>query len=105
MVMISENEKQNLKHELAGCLKTEKEVRRIVIFGSFLNSPDPHDIDVAVFQDSDDQYLALAMKYRKRTRDIARIISLDIIPIRSDASSGFLMDEIQQGEVIYERRN
>jgi predicted nucleotidyltransferase len=105
MAMISENEKQNLKRELAGCLKTEKEVRRIVIFGSFLSSPDPHDIDIAVFQDSDDQYLALAMKYRKRTRDIARIIPLDIIPIRNDASSGFLMDEIQQGEVIYERRN
>jgi predicted nucleotidyltransferase len=105
MAMISENEKQNLKRELAGCLKTEKEVRRIVIFGSFLNSPDPHDIDIAVFQDSGDQYLTLAMKYRKRTRDIARIIPLDIIPIRNDASSGFLMDEIQQGEVIYERRN
>ena len=105
MAMISENEKQNLKCELAGCLKTEKEIRRIVIFGSFLNSPDPHDIDVAVFQDSDDQYLTLAMKYRKRTRDIARIIPLDIIPIRNDASSSFLMDEIQQGEVIYERRN
>src|SRR4030042_776766 len=103
--MISENEKQNLKRELAGCLKTEKEIRRIVIFGSFLNSPYPHDIDVAVFQDSTDQYLTLAMKYRKRTRDIARVIPLDIIPIRNDASSGFLMDEIKQGEIIYERRN
>ncbi|MGD0077850.1 MAG: nucleotidyltransferase domain-containing protein, partial [Sedimentisphaerales bacterium] len=64
--MISENEKQNLKRELVGCLQTEKEIRRIVIFGSFLNSSDPHDIDVAVFQDSDDQYLTLALKYRKR---------------------------------------
>ncbi|MGA2093652.1 MAG: nucleotidyltransferase domain-containing protein, partial [Sedimentisphaerales bacterium] len=62
--MISENEKQNLKRELVGCLRTEKEIRRIVIFGSFLNSSDPHDIDVAVFQDSDDQYLTLALKYR-----------------------------------------
>lgn len=103
--MISENEKQDIKRELIGCLRSEKEVRRIVIFGSFLNSSDPNDIDVAVFQDSNDQYLTLAMKYRKRTRNIARIISLDIIPIRSDASSGFLMDEIRQGEVIYERRN
>ena len=103
--MISENEKQNLKRELVSCLKTEKEIRRIIIFGSFLNSSDPHDLDVAVFQDSSEQYLTLAMKYRKRTRDIARIISLDIIPVRSDAPSGFLMDEIQQGEIIYERRN
>jgi len=103
--MISENEKRNIKQELVGCLKTEKEIRRIVIFGSFLNSTDPHDIDIAIFQDSREQYLALAMKYRKRTRDIARKMALDIIPIRSDASSGFLLDEIRQGEVIYERRN
>jgi len=103
--MISENEKQNLKRELVGCLKTEKEVRRIVIFGSFLNSTNPHDLDVAVFQDSNEQYLPLAMKYRKRTRGIARNIPLDIIPIRSDATTGFLIDEIRRGEVIYERRN
>jgi predicted nucleotidyltransferase len=103
--MISENEKQELKRELVGCLKTEKEIRRIVIFGSFLNSPDPHDLDIAVFQDSNEKYLALAMKYRRRTRDIARIIPLDIIPVRNDASSGFLLDEIRQGETIYERRN
>ena len=103
--MISEDEKQNLKLELAACLGTEKEIRRIVIFGSFLNSSDPHDLDVAIFQDSSDQYLTLALKYRKQTRNIARIIPLDIIPIRSDASSGFFMDEIRQGEVIYERRN
>jgi predicted nucleotidyltransferase len=103
--MISEDEKQNLKRELVGCLKKEKEIRRVVIFGSFLNSSDPHDLDVAIFQDSNEAYLPLAMKYRKRTRRIARIISLDIIPIRHDASSGFMMDEIRQGEVIYERRN
>jgi predicted nucleotidyltransferase len=102
--MINEDEKQNLKRELVGCLKAEKEVRRIVIFGSFLNSANPHDIDVAVFQDSNDQYLPLALKYRKITRGISSIIPLDIIPIRSDASSGFMMDEIRQGEVIYERR-
>lgn len=103
--MISEKEKQNIKKELAGCLKTEKEVRRIVIFGSFLNSPDPHDIDVAIFQDSNDQYLTLALRYRKRTRNISCVIPLDIIPVRSDAAAGFMMDEIRQGEIIYERRN
>ena len=103
--MISENEKQNLKRKLVGCLQKEKEIRRVVIFGSFLNSSDPQDLDVAIFQDSNEAYLPLAMKYRKRTRQIARIIPLDIIPIRHDASSGFMMDEIRQGEVIYERRN
>jgi predicted nucleotidyltransferase len=101
--MINEDEKQNLKRELVGCLKAEREVRRIVIFGSFLNSAEPHDIDVAVFQDSNDLYLPLALKYRKMTRGISNVIPLDIIPVRIDASSGFMMDEIRQGEVIYER--
>lgn len=103
--MVSKNDKEKLKRELVDCLKAEKEIRRIIIFGSFLDSADPNDLDVAVFQDSNEQYLDLAMKYRKKTRDIARIIPLDIIPIKNDASSGFLMDEIRHGETIYERRN
>ncbi len=103
--MISENEKQNIKRELAGCLKTEKEISRIVIFGSFLNSSDPNDIDIAIFQDSNDQYLPLAMKYRKKTRGIARVIPLDIIPLKDGAYGEFLIDEIEHGETIYERGN
>ena len=101
--MFREQEKQLLKQELAGCLKTEPEVCRIVIFGSFLNLSEPHDLDVAIFQDSDEKYLPLALKYRKKTRDIARKIPLDIIPLRADAQGGFFMDEMQQGEIIYER--
>jgi len=101
--MLTEQEKQSLKKELATCLKAEPEVFRVVIFGSFLTSDDPHDLDVAVFQDSDEKYLPLAMKYRRKTRDIARQIPLDIIPLKADAQAGFFMDEIQQGEVIYER--
>lgn len=101
--MFTEQQKQSLKKELASCLKTEPEVRRIIVFGSFLTSDEPHDLDVAIFQDSDENYLPLALKYRKKTRDIARKISLDIIPLKADAKGGFFMDEIQQGEVIYER--
>ena len=54
---------------MVGSLKTEREVCRIVVFGSFVNSDNPHDMDVAVFQDSDEKYLPLAMKYRRKTRD------------------------------------
>jgi predicted nucleotidyltransferase len=101
--MFTEQQKQSLKQELAGCLKTEPEVCRIIIFGSFLTSDEPHDLDVAIFQDSDEKYLPLAMKYRSKTHDIARQIPLDIIPLKPDAQTGFFMDEIQQGEIIYER--
>jgi len=103
--MFTEQQKQSLKQELAGCLKTEPEVSRVVIFGSFLNSSEPHDLDVAIFQDSDENYLPLALKYRKKTRDIARRIPLNIIPLKAEAKGGFFLDEIQQGEVIYEKRD
>ncbi len=101
--MFTQQKKDSLKKQLVSCLEDEKEVRKIVIFGSFLKSSEPHDLDVAVFQDSIEKYLPLAMKYRKKTRAIARIIPIDIVPLRIDVSNGTFMDEIEQGEVIYER--
>lgn len=95
--------KQEIKQQLVACLRGEKEVRRIVVFGSFLIDPDPHDLDVAVFQDSDEDYLPLAMKYRRATRSIAQRIPLDIFPVRAAAGAGAFLDEIAKGEVIYER--
>ena len=101
--MLTQPQKDSLKRKLVSCLEDEKEVRKIVIFGSFVTSSDPHDLDVAVFQDSSERYLPLAMKYRKKTRAIARIIPLEIIPLKAEAGSETFMDEIAQGEIIYER--
>ena len=101
--MLTEQEKESLKQWLAGSLRTEKEVCRIVVFGSFVHSDDPHDMDVAVFQDSDEKYLPLAMKYRKKTRNIARIIPMDILPLKAGVQGEVFMEEIERGEVIYER--
>ena len=103
--MFTEQQKQLLQQRLVNSLKTEKEVCRIVIFGSFVDSDNPHDLDVAVFQDSDEKYLPLAMKYRRKTRDIARRIPLDIIPLKAGVQGEIFMDEIEHGEVIYERGN
>ena len=102
-IMFTEQEKELLKQRLIGSLKTEREVCRIVVFGSFVNSDDPQDMDVAVFQDSDEKYLPLAMKYRRKTRDIARIIPMDILPLKAGVQGEIFMDEIERGEVIYER--
>jgi len=102
-IMFTEQEKELLKQRLVGSLKVEREVCRIVVFGSFVNSDNPHDMDVAVFQDSDEKYLPLAMKYRKKTRDIARIIPMDILPLKAGVQGEIIMDEIERGVVIYER--
>ena len=101
--MFSEKQKQLLKQQLVSSLKTESEVCRIVVFGSFVSSDNPHDMDVAVFQDSEEKYLPLAMKYRKKTREIARMIPMDILPLKADAEGEAFLDEIERGEVVYER--
>lgn len=95
--------KDTLKKKIIKSLKSEKEIKKIMIFGSFLDSENPNDIDVAIFQDSKKTYLTLAMKYRKLTRDIARIIPIDIIPIKSNATDSSFLSEIETGELIYER--
>ena len=66
--------KELLKKEISDCLRSQTEIERIVIFGSFLNSQEPNDIDIAIFEDSDESYLDLSMKYRRLTRSIARKI-------------------------------
>lgn len=101
--MFTEQQKNLLRQQLVNSLKTEKEVYQIVVFGSFVNSDNPHDMDVAVFQNSDEKYLPLAMRYRRKTRDIARIIPMDILPLKAGVQGEIFMDEIERGEVIYER--
>lgn len=81
----------------------EKEIVKIIIFGSFVDSEVPHDMDVAVFQDSNEGYLPLAMKYRKKTHEISDIIPLDIIPLKSQVETDPFLPEILNGEVVYGR--
>lgn len=99
---LSDLDKRRIKLDLAACLRGEKEVRKVVVFGSFLSSREPQDVDVAVFEDGPEGYLALALKYRRLTRTIADRIPVDIIPLRNGATGPFL-SEVDRGEVIYER--
>ncbi len=97
------HEKEALMRELVFSLKEDQEISRIVIFGSFITSSEPSDMDVAVFQNSDESYISLALKYRRQTRSVARRIPLDIIPVRKGVSDSFFLREIESGETVYER--
>lgn len=101
--MVTFQEKQELKNQIVASLKDEKNILKVVIFGSFLNSDNPRDIDVAVFQDSTEGYIPLAMKYRKMTRAVSRKIPIDIFPIRPDAKDSSMLSEIEKGEIVYEK--
>ena len=96
-------QKEQILRDLAARLGREKEVCKVIVFGSFLTSKTPNDLDVAIFQDSDEPYLPLAMKYRRLLRPIADQIPPDVIPVRPGVAGGQFLAEIQKGEVIYER--
>ena len=100
---MNEKDKTFIKNRIVEFLKDEREVKRIVIFGSFLTSTNPHDIDIAVFQTSDQAYIPLALKYRKRMRPLSRKIAMDIIPIKENAKQSQFLLEVNSGEMIYER--
>lgn len=100
---LSCKEKEVLKREVADLLSSEPEVRKVIVFGSFLESESPRDLDIAIFQESDEPYLPLAMKYRRKLAAIAERIPLDVIPVRPNPLAGSFLREIEKGEVVYER--
>ena len=81
---ISDQQKNEIKRELISYLAPKKEIYKIVIFGSFITSSSPNDIDVAIFQNSNGNYLSLAMKYRRNTRKLSKKIPIDIVPLKKE---------------------
>ncbi len=100
---LDSEQKEKLKRGVVECLKDDPEVQRIVVFGSFLTSDDPHDMDIAVFQTSPESYLPLALKYRRQVRVVAKQIAVDVIPIRPNPEPSTFLAEVEHGEVVYER--
>ncbi len=89
---------QIIREKLSQCVEVDK----VIVFGSFLSSSSPHDIDIAIIQNSNQNFLTLSLKYRKVLRELSQNIPLDIIPIKKNAQ-GVFMQEINEGRVIYER--
>lgn len=99
---LTEIQKDKIKNKIREKFSKEREVQKVVVFGSFIKSEHPNDIDIAIFQNSDESYLSLALKYRKLIREISRILPTDVIPLKSNTEGDFI-DEIQTGQLIYEK--
>ncbi len=97
------NSKETLIKELVDSLHSENEIKKIVVLGSFIHTDDPNDMDVAIFQTSNESYLSLAMKYRGLIRKLTKKIAINIIPIRPVPGDSIFLSEIETGEVVYER--
>lgn len=96
-------DKLEIKNKIVDSLKEEQEIVRIIIFGSFNQSDSQNDIDIAVVQNSSENYLTLSLKYRRLLRNITKEFSVDIFPVTINNKNSFFENEISSGEVIYAR--
>ena len=94
-----------LKKKIVDLLKEQEEIEKIIIFGSFNKSDLPNDLDIAVVQNSKENYINLALKYRKLLRVISKEIAIDIFPFIDKNENSFFRNEVESGEVIYARGN
>jgi predicted nucleotidyltransferase len=97
--------KAEVKNKIIESFKEQKEVEKIIVFGSFNKTDSPNDIDIAVIQSSNENYLTLALRYRKLIRNISREIAVDVFPISIKNDNSFFTNEVSSGEVIYARGN
>jgi len=101
-VSLTDNKKLNFINIIKDKLSQFQEVNKVILFGSFVNSNNPNDIDIAIIQNSNDNFLTLSLKYRKVLRELSKMIPLDIVPIKTN-SKGVFLEEINKGQVVYER--
>ena len=99
---LTDNKKLNFINIIKDKLSQFQEVNKVILFGSFVNSNNPNDIDIAIIQNSNDNFLTLSLKYRKVLRELSKMIPLDIVPIKTN-SKGVFLEEINKGQVVYER--
>ncbi len=85
-------DKQNIRRQLRTAFIDDGTIEKIVVFGSFITSESPNDLDLAVFCNSSDDYLTLSLALRKKLRDISSIIPIDLVPIAMpcDPSATFM---------------
>lgn len=100
---LTESQKKEIKSELVKCLRSEFEISKIIVFGSFLTSKSPEDLDVAVFLNSTENYYSLVPRLRSKIRHIISKIPVDLIPVQENIAESFFLSEINAGELIYER--
>ncbi len=103
-MILTNNTKKEFTNIIREKLSTFSEVNKIILFGSFVKSNSPNDIDIAIIQNSSENFLTLSLKYRKVLRDLAKVIPLDVVPIK-EVSKGSFLAEIEKGNIVYERGN
>jgi hypothetical protein len=102
-MLLSKEQKQELKDQIVASLISDSNIMKIVIFGSFLESAAPKSINVAIFQESTEGYFQLSIKYQKKVKALARKIQINTFPIRNIIEEATVLSEMEVLEVVFER--
>lgn len=102
-MLISADKKKEIKDEIIRSLLGEN-VNKIMIFGSFVYSDNPNDLDLAVYLNDNGDYFDVTADLRSKLRSVNRYIPLDVVPIAPGIKEAHFLTEIEKGEVIYERK-
>jgi len=102
---LSEDKKTIIKDLIVKNLSDISDISKIIIFGSFIISKQPNDIDIAILDSSGKDYFTLSAIYRKKLRPISEILPIDVIPIvkLEPDNKATIENDILMGEVIYEK--
>ena len=71
--------KKVLKDRIIASLKDQKEIEKIIIFGSFNKSSEPNDLDIAVVQNSKEKKVSYDDIRKKYTKKSSLLQLLEII--------------------------
>lgn len=88
--------KIQLKNEIVNSLKGQKEIERIIIFGSFNKSESPNDLDIAIVQNSSENrhgQIMITMVDTPAGFDQVNIAvtRVEVHKVGADASSGWVV--------------
>lgn len=100
-MLITKEEKTEIKH-----LLTEKisgpEVKQLILFGSFVESNNLNEINIAIISEENLDYISKVKKYRQKIKDLSKKIPVQIFPLLKSENS-YLHDKIKHGITLYSR--
>jgi predicted nucleotidyltransferase len=93
--------KERIYATLADHFRKYPEIKRVIVFGSFVSQEDPNDLDLAVFSENTEDYLVIALRLRRQLRALHLPLPVDLIPIHCQAEPSLFLSSIEEGKVVY----
>lgn len=100
--MLITNEEKNKITDMIAEKISGPEVKKLILFGSFVESANPNEINLAIISEENLDYISKVAKYRKKIKDLSKKIPVQIFPLLSSEKI-YLHDKIKHGVTLYSK--